>query len=59
MKDIQNDLPFIGEEHCTEEEYASVLADELTNDYDDSHAILLDVLWFPSERYESTRVKTI
>ncbi|EJG0650115.1 hypothetical protein C2F74_RS20825 [Vibrio parahaemolyticus] len=58
-KEIQNALLFSREENSSEEEYESVLVDELTNDYDDSHAILLDVQWSPSERYESTRVKTI
>lgn len=47
----------------SKEEYANALAvavavaDKLTNDYDDSYAILLDVLWPPIERYESTMVQ--
>ncbi|MCS0437183.1 hypothetical protein [Vibrio diabolicus] len=56
---LQNALPFSREENTFEEEYASVLAEQLTNDYDDSHAIFLDVLWSPIERYEYMRVKTI
>lgn len=55
-KELQNALPFGREGIVTPKEYAHALAiaDELTDDYKDSYAILLDVLWPPIQRYEGT-----
>ncbi|MEZ9140934.1 MULTISPECIES: hypothetical protein [unclassified Shewanella] len=55
-KELQNALPFGSEGIVTPEEYAHALAiaDELTDDYKDSYAILLDVLCPPIKRYEDT-----
>ena len=53
-KELQFALPFDSEGISSEEEYASALsiADELTNNYDNSYTILLDVLWPVIQRYE-------